>query len=162
MASELQFGCAMPDSSRRCSGFTAIELLIVVAVIGIISAIAIPNLLNAIDRGKQKRTMADMRTISQAIASYSVDNNFYPAASDVATLAGLLEPIYSRKTSRHDGWGNQYVFTGTAVEYTLGSCGKGGGSTLTLEGAGGGTNSISADIIAWNGIFIQWPEGMQE
>ena len=46
---------------RKDKGFTLIELLIVVAIIGIIAAIAIPNLLNAIDRGKQKRTMADLR-----------------------------------------------------------------------------------------------------
>jgi len=49
------------------AGFTLIELLIVVAIIGLISAIAIPNLMNAVDKGKQKRTMADMRTIGSAI-----------------------------------------------------------------------------------------------
>ncbi|OYV98709.1 MAG: hypothetical protein B7Z68_00255, partial [Acidobacteria bacterium 21-70-11] len=47
---------------RKQKGFTLIELLIVVAIIGIIAAIAIPNLLNAINRGRQKRTMADMRS----------------------------------------------------------------------------------------------------
>ncbi|NIM01008.1 MAG: prepilin-type N-terminal cleavage/methylation domain-containing protein, partial [Acidobacteria bacterium] len=59
-------------------GFTLIELLIVVAIIGIIAAIAIPNLLNAIDRGKQKRTMADLRSIGTAVEEYSVDNTVYP------------------------------------------------------------------------------------
>ncbi len=149
----------LPDRSR---GFTLIELLIVVAIIGIIAAIAIPNLLNAIDRGKQKRTMADMRTIGQAIASYSVDNNFFPAAANVTTLAGLLEPAYSRKTSQKDGWGHLYLFNGTAIQYTLGSTGKDGGTTMTVEGGGGPTGSIDSDIIVASGVFVQWPEGMQE
>src|SRR5207245_4089012 len=64
---------------RKERGFTLIELLIVVAIIGIIAAIAIPNLLNAIDRSKQKRTMADMRSVGTACEEYSIDsNNFYP------------------------------------------------------------------------------------
>ncbi|MBZ5641051.1 MAG: prepilin-type N-terminal cleavage/methylation domain-containing protein, partial [Acidobacteriia bacterium] len=62
---------------RNNRGFTLIELLIVVAIIGIIAAIAIPNLLNAIDRGKQKRTMADIRSIGTAVESYAIDNNYY-------------------------------------------------------------------------------------
>jgi prepilin-type N-terminal cleavage/methylation domain-containing protein len=71
---------------RKQTGFTLIELLIVVAIIGIIAAIAIPNLLNAIDRGKQKRSMADMRSIGTAVESYSVDVNFYPISTSMATI----------------------------------------------------------------------------
>src|SRR6187200_3441063 len=69
--------------NRNRKGFTLIELLIVVAIIGIIVAIAIPNLLNAIQRAKQKRTMADMRSIGTAAESYSIDYNAYPPAAAV-------------------------------------------------------------------------------
>ena len=61
---------------RKNRGFTLIELLIVVAIIGIIAAIAIPNLLNAINRGRQKRSMADLRTVGTAIEAYAVDMAF--------------------------------------------------------------------------------------
>jgi type II secretion system protein G len=60
---------------KREAGFTLIELLIVIAIIGILAAIAIPNLLNAVQRGKQKRSMSDMRTMATAVEAYAVDNN---------------------------------------------------------------------------------------
>lgn len=56
-------------------GFTLIELLIVVAIIAILAAIAIPNFLAAQTRSKVSRTKADMRTIAVALESYFVDNN---------------------------------------------------------------------------------------
>ncbi|MBP8846490.1 MAG: prepilin-type N-terminal cleavage/methylation domain-containing protein, partial [Thermoanaerobaculia bacterium] len=51
---------------NRQRGFTLIELLIVVAIIGIIAAILIPNLIDALQKSKQKRTMADMRNLGTA------------------------------------------------------------------------------------------------
>ena len=90
---------------RKDKGFTLIELLIVVAIIGIIAAIAIPNLLNAIDRGKQKRTMADIRSVGTAVEEYSIDLNVYPAAgTNFTTLTNVLEPLYIRNAPDRDGW----------------------------------------------------------
>ena len=48
-------------------GFTLVELLIVVAIIGIVASIAIPNLANALDKAKQKRTMSDLRSVALAV-----------------------------------------------------------------------------------------------
>ena len=59
-------------------GFTLIELLIVVAIIAILAAIAIPNFLMAQTRSKVSRVKADMRSLATAIESYQLDNNYYP------------------------------------------------------------------------------------
>ncbi|MGI8906914.1 MAG: prepilin-type N-terminal cleavage/methylation domain-containing protein [Candidatus Sumerlaeaceae bacterium] len=59
-------------------GFTLIELLIVVAIIAILAAIAVPNFLEAQTRAKVSRVKADMRTVATALESYRVDDNKYP------------------------------------------------------------------------------------
>ena len=149
---------------KRAEGFTLIELLIVVAIIGIIAAIAIPNLLNAIDRGKQKRTMADLRSVGTAIEEYSIDNNFYPVATDIAALEAHVTPSYMRKLPERDGWGGAFHVDSGSGEYTLASCGKGETdcSSLVVQSGGGSTNLFSDDIVFSNGSFVQWPEGKQE
>jgi type II secretion system protein G len=145
---------------RNSKGFTLIELLIVVAIIGIIAAIAIPNLLNAIDRGKQKRTMADLRSVGTAIETYSIDNNDYPIAADIATLATLIEPVYMRTTPAADGWSNTVIVASVIAEYTICSGGKDGGA---CAGDGNGaTQDFDSSITFVNGQFVQWPEGIQQ
>lgn len=67
--------CNIHNSQRA---FTLIELLIVVAIIAILAAIAVPNFLEAQTRSKVARCAADMRSIRTAIESYRVDNNRYP------------------------------------------------------------------------------------
>ncbi len=68
---------------NRLRAFTLIELLIVVAIIAILAAIAVPNFLEAQTRSKVSRTLADMRSASTALESYYVDYNRYPKFSRV-------------------------------------------------------------------------------
>ena len=63
---------------KKIKGFTLIELLIVVAIIAILAAIAVPNFLEAQVRSKVSRSKADMRTLSTALESYAVDHTAYP------------------------------------------------------------------------------------
>jgi prepilin-type N-terminal cleavage/methylation domain-containing protein len=65
---------------KKIKGFTLIELLIVVAIIAILAAIAVPNFLEAQVRSKVSRAHSDMRSLATAIESYMVDNNKFPAA----------------------------------------------------------------------------------
>lgn len=60
-------------------GFTLIELLIVVAIIAILAAIAVPNFLEAQTRAKVSRVLSDMRTVNTGIETYKIDNNIYPS-----------------------------------------------------------------------------------
>jgi type II secretion system protein G len=141
-------------------GFTLIELLIVVAIIGIIAAIAVPSLLSAVQRAKQKRTMADIRYIGTALETYHVDFNKYPQTG-IANLA-CLEPNYMRLVEDIDGWGYSlhYVTFSDLQDYSLGSGGR-DGSTPDWSLSPQTTTSFDDDIIFFDGQFMVYPEGVQ-
>ncbi len=73
--------------------FTLIELLIVVAIISILAAIALPNFLQAQIRAKVSRAQSDMRTIASALEMYYVDNNAYPISLMGPGLRALTGPV---------------------------------------------------------------------
>lgn len=79
-------------------GFTLIELLIVVAIIGILAAIAVPNFMNAQVRAKVARVYSDMNAIEKAQEMYRIDHNRFTMCADLKT--GAMKP---GRLSRFDG-----------------------------------------------------------
>ncbi len=148
-------------------GFTLIELLIVVAIIGIIAAIAIPNLLVALQKGKQKATMGDLKTIGSAIESYVTDWSFAPQDDtfvSVATGAPYFEPFYIKIVPKRDGWGNifQYEFLTAGDQYTVFSGGRGAqAAALTIPAPQlydcTRLSDFNLDIAYSNGLFTCGP-----
>jgi len=84
-------------------GFTLIELLIVVTIIAILAAIAVPNFLEAQTRSKVSRAKADMRTLATAIEAYAVDHTKYPLPGDEegnpVAMADAEAPFFETRLS---------------------------------------------------------------
>jgi prepilin-type N-terminal cleavage/methylation domain-containing protein len=93
--------------------FTLVELLIVVAIIAVVAAIAVPNLLEAQTRSKVSRAQADLRSFGTAIEAYAVDNNFYPQNETFLApkdLVLLTTPVsYLSSVSLRDPFGTPKI-----------------------------------------------------
>lgn len=157
---------------------------------GIIAAIAIPNFIMAVQRGKQRRTMGDMKTIASALEAYQSDNGHYPPGVGMEAACAALVPDYLDSCIERDGWATTeqpreiaYAAWGGMPEgcstpesvpenpmaacgpthYGLASAGKDGKFAVIgfHEYGEAETTSFEADIVLVDGQFIQQPAGAQ-
>jgi general secretion pathway protein G len=137
--------------TARARGFTLIEIMVVVVILGILAAIVVPKLTSQPDTARAVKAQQDIRSLENALQMYKLDNFYYPSTQQglpalVSKPSGDPEAKnwrgYVQRLPK-DPWGNdyQYLQPGNKGEfdlYTLGADGKPGG-----EGA-------DADVGNWN------------
>jgi general secretion pathway protein G len=140
-------------SRRRARGFTLIEIMVVVIIIGLLAAVIVPTVMGRVDDARIAKAKQDIQSLETALTMYRLDNSKYPT-SEQGLTALVTQPTdpsikhwrpggYLQHVSK-DPWGNeyQYVYPGThGKEYDLFSLGA--------DGAPGG-DGIDADIGNWN------------
>ena len=141
---------------RRDAGFSLIELLIVLAVIAIIAGIAMVNLMGALNRSKQRATMADMRTIAVGIEVYQIDKGFLPTVSSMTQLRSVLIPYQASVVPIVDRWGHFFSYSHDGSNYTIESFGRDGsdGTEVTYSTRA----NTDLDLQLSNGLFLFAPE----
>jgi general secretion pathway protein G len=137
---------------KQQAGFTLIEIMVVVVIIGILGALIIPNIMGRTDDARKTATQSDIRAISNALNLYRLDNFTYPS-TEQGLEALVTEPDgfpvaknwnpdgYLSKLPK-DPWGNAYLYLSPGVhgDYDLYSYGADGNE---------GGEDAGADIVNW-------------
>jgi general secretion pathway protein G len=135
----------MTSRLKQQEGFTLIEIMVVIAILGLLAVIVVQNLRGATDRAKRTKAMADIAELKTALDRYYIDNGSYPTTDQ--GLQALVSPPAQNGADpegyvRHiptDPWNNPYVYQSDGNSYTLKSYGA--------DGVEGGTGK-NADIDA--------------
>ena len=134
--------------NKTMSGFTLIEILIVVVILGILGAVVVPNILSRPDTARVQAAQTDLRALSQTLEIYRLDNFQYPSSEQgleslVDRPSGFPEPKnwnpegYLKKLPT-DPWGSPYLYEKTGSSYSL--------TSLGADGQEGG-EGFDADIL---------------
>lgn len=138
------------------SGFTLIELMVVILIIGLLATIVVQNLKGATDKAKRIKAQADISALKTALDRYYLDNGSYPS-SDQGLPALISAPQNGKVPADYppggyieripnDPWGNPYVYQSDGDNYVLKSYGADGveGGTGKNADIDGSTNSNSS------------------
>lgn len=138
-------------TTRREAGFSIVEVLVILVVISIVTAIGVSQFLRAYDRSRQRSTMADMRTVASASGTYYIDAGEY--SSDLESL----EPYYLQPVPRVDRWGYAWQYASADSTYELVSRGSDGvaGPPAPTPWSG---DPFECDLVLTSGTFSQAPD----
>jgi len=121
---------------RGQDGFTLIEIMVVILIIGLLALMVVPRLRGVADRAKRTKAQADIQELKQALDRYYLDNGSYPT-TDQGLQALVAPPSGGRLPSNYeqggyieklpnDPWGNQYFYQSDGTTYALKSFGPDG------------------------------------